>query len=253
MALEHAGLTDVGRRREHNEDALLLAPEHHLFAVADGMGGHQAGEVASNLAVTALERFFSTLGREPPSRWPFKRDRRFDEHGQKLAVALQYANQRIHSGAGTEGREGMGTTCVAALVAGSRAYFGWVGDSRGYLFRNGELRPTTSDHSLVNELLRTGRLKPGQVASFQHKNVITRALGLSETVQVDVTPVGLEDGDLVLVCCDGLTGMVEDERIAVILRGAPSLEGACQDLIDAANAAGGDDNITVALARYRKG
>lgn len=251
MPYEYAGLTDVGRKREHNEDALLLAPESRLFAVCDGMGGHQAGEVASGIAVETLERFFQNVTADEEATWPYRLDPRFDEYGNRLVVGIQYANQRIREAGLEEGKQGMGTTAVAAHLNGSRAYFGWVGDSRGYLLRRGELRPTTTDHSLLNELLRSGRIREEDLENFQHKNVITRALGMGDHVEVDVNSVDLVDGDVLVVCCDGLTGMLEDQRIAEIVLREKSLDKACQKLIDAANAAGGLDNITVALVRYR--
>jgi protein phosphatase len=136
------------------------------------------------------------------------------------------------------------------VLRGPKAWFGWVGDSRGYLWRRGELHPTTSDHSLLNELIKTGRLSEEEIANFQHKNVITRALGMADQTEVDVNVFDLEPGDVCLVCCDGLTGMVSDERIAEILTKESELQKACQTLVDEANANGGVDNITVALVRY---
>lgn len=251
MPLELAGLTDVGRRREHNEDALLLAPAHQLVVVADGMGGHEAGEVASNVCITTFERFFGAQAADPDSTWPYRFDPGHDEHANRLLVAIRLANKQIRDTAAREGRGDMGTTCVALRVVGARAYFAWVGDSRGYLLRGGVLKPITEDHSLVNELLRTGRIRPTDVPNFQHKNVITRALGTNVEVAVDAVRVPLEPGDVAVVCCDGLTGMLDDERIGAIVDREPSLERACQQLVDAANAAGGLDNITVALARWR--
>jgi protein phosphatase len=251
MSLEYAGLTDVGRKRDHNEDSLLLAPDQHLAAVADGMGGHQAGEVASQIAVSTLSEFFVAMNGDADITWPFKMDRRYDEYGNRLVVGIQLANLRIREAAIEEGRQGMGTTCVASLFVGTRAYFAWVGDSRGYLFRDGQLQPITTDHSLQNELLKTGRMRPEDLVNFQHKNVITRALGMGERVEVDLLQVDLVDGDIVLLCCDGLTGMLEDPEIASYLAAEPSLEKACQQLVAAANANGGTDNITLALIRYR--
>ena len=138
---------------------------------------------------------------------------------------------------------------VRRYVREKKAWFGWVGDSRGYLWRRGELHPTTSDHSLLNELIKTGRLSDEEIANFQHKNVITRALGMADQTEVDVSAWDLETGDVCLVCCDGLTGMVTDERIAEILSKESELQKACQQLVDEANANGGIDNITVALVR----
>jgi serine/threonine protein phosphatase PrpC len=139
---------------------------------------------------------------------------------------------------------------VGCLIRGKKAWFGWVGDSRGYLWRRGELRPTTSDHSLLNELIKTGRLSDEEIANFQHKNVITRALGMADQTEVEVAAFELEPGDVCLVCCDGLTGMVSEDRIAEIVAQQPDLAAACSKLIDEANENGGVDNITVALVRF---
>lgn len=251
MPLEFAGATDVGRKRDHNEDAMLIMPEHHLAVVCDGMGGHEAGEVASNIGVETIGRFFE-LAKDPNATWPFRYDKSLDEATNRLAVSVQWANQRIREAGEADGgrKRGMGTTFVGVLIAGSRATFGWVGDSRGYLYRRGELHPSTSDHSLINELIKTGRLTDDEIINFQHKNIITRALGMGEVVDIDMNAFDLEPGDICLVCCDGLTGMVSDERMAEILTQEPDLKKACQRLVDEANGNGGVDNITVALARY---
>ena len=251
MGYEFAGATDVGRKRDHNEDALLVMPEHNVAAVCDGMGGHEAGEVASGIGVETIKKFFD-LAADQNATWPFRYDKSKDEGANLLAVAAQWANQRIREAGEAEGgrKRGMGTTFVGCIVRGNKAWFGWVGDSRGYLFRRGELHATTSDHSLLNELIKTGRLSEEEIANFQHKNVITRALGMADTTDVDVNMFDLEPGDVCLVCCDGVTGMVTDERMAEILTKESDLQKACQLLVDEANANGGVDNITVALIRY---
>lgn len=252
MAFEFAAATDVGRKRDHNEDALLVLPEHRLAVVCDGMGGHEAGEVASGIAVETVKKFFE-IASDPEATWPFRYDRKKDEGENLLSVAAQWANQRIReAGEGTHatGKRGMGTTFVGCLLREDKAWFGWVGDSRGYVWRRGELHATTSDHSLLNELIKHGRLTDEEIATFQHKNVITRALGMADETQVDVSSWDLQAGDVCLVCCDGLTGMVSDERIAELLSGEKDLQKAAQRLIDEANANGGVDNITVALARF---
>ena len=252
MAFEFAGATDVGRKRDHNEDALLVLPEHSVAVVCDGMGGHEAGEVASGIGVETVKRFFE-LASNPDATWPFRYDRAKDEGANLLGVAAQWANQRIRE-AGEEktgsGKRGMGTTFVGCVVREGKAWFGWVGDSRGYIFRRGELRPVTSDHSLLNELIKTGRLSEEEIENFQHKNVITRALGMADQVEVEVKAEDLQPGDICLVCCDGLTGMVSDERIAEILADESALQKAADALIAEANQNGGVDNITVALVRY---
>jgi serine/threonine protein phosphatase PrpC len=253
MPFEFAGATDVGLKRDHNEDSMVILPEHRVAVVCDGMGGHEAGEVASGIGVETVKRFFD-LAADPNATWPFRYDRAKDEGTNLLSVAAQWANQRIReagNGNGTGGgKRGMGTTFVGCYLREKKAWFGWVGDSRGYLWRRGELTATTSDHSLLNELIKTGRLSEEEIENFQHKNVITRALGMADATEVDINAVDLEPGDICLVCCDGLTGMVTDERIAEIVTKEPDLQKAADQLIDEANANGGVDNITVALARY---
>jgi serine/threonine protein phosphatase PrpC len=253
MPLEFASATDVGRKRDHNEDALLVMPEQSVAVVCDGMGGHESGEVASGIGVETVKRFFE-LAFDPEATWPFRYDRTKDEGSNLLSVAAQWANQRIReAGDGANagaGKRGMGTTFVGCLLRGNKAWFGWVGDSRGYVWRRGELHATTTDHSLLNEMIRTGRLSHEEIENFQHKNVITRALGMADQTEVDVNSWDLEAGDVCVVCCDGLTGMVTDERIAEILAGQADLKKACQQLVDEANENGGVDNITVALVRY---
>ena len=250
MSLDFAGATDVGRKRDHNEDALILLPEHAAAVVCDGMGGHEAGEVASGIAVETVKRFFE-IAADGNATWPFRYDKDLDEPSNLLTVTAQWANQRIREAAIEEGsrKKGMGTTYVGMVVRGASAWFGWVGDSRGYHFHDGTLTPATSDHSLLNELIKTGRMTEQDIATFQHKNIITRALGMADETRVDVNKVDVKPGDICLVCCDGLTGMLTDEEIGAILAGEPDLQKAAQKLIDAANAAGGLDNITVALAR----
>jgi serine/threonine protein phosphatase PrpC len=250
MPCEAAGRTDVGLRRSQNEDALLILPEFNLAVVCDGLGGHQAGELASATAVETVRHFFER-SRDPEATWPYPYDATRDQATNELEVAAQWANRRIRELAELDSgrRRGMATTLVAVLVKNGIAVFGWVGDSRGYLLRDGELLPMTTDHSLVNELIKAGQLSEDEVAGFQHRNVITRALGMEDTVTVDFNSAALLPGDVCLVCCDGLTGMLTDQRIAEIVGEGPDLGEACQALVDEANRNGGLDNITVALLR----
>ena len=250
MAFEAAGRTDVGLRREHNEDALLVLPEFGLAVVCDGLGGHQAGEVASAMAVETVRLFFERT-RDPEATWPFPYDDTRDEATNLLGVAVQWANRRIREVAETDSgtKQGMATTFVGVLVKEEMAHFAWVGDSRGYLLRAGALIPATTDHSLVNELIRAGQLSEEEVPDFQHRNVITRALGMDDVVAIDFNTVALSPGDVCLVCCDGLTGMLSDARIAEIVSQEPDLDRACEALVEEANRNGGIDNITVGLLR----
>lgn len=225
--------TDVGRQREANEDSLFSrAP---VFAVADGMGGAQAGEVASRMAVAAFEPETSDPVAAPET-W--------------LRETVRRANREIFEFAqGDSDRSGMGTTLTVALVEGDEVSFGHVGDSRAYLWRDGALSQLTNDHSLVEELRRQGKLTKSQAAEHPQRSVITRALGPEPDVSVDTMTVQARPGDVFLLCSDGLTTMIDDEQIASILGNADSLDVAARKLVRAANDYGGRDNITVVLFR----
>jgi protein phosphatase len=230
--VEKASLTDVGRQRQSNEDAFFeRAP---LFAVADGMGGARAGEVASRMAVEEL----SAMG-DPGSKAE-----------ESLRSVARSANRRIYDMAqGDSEHAGMGTTFTAVLVSGREVAVGHVGDSRLYRMRDGSLERLTDDHSLVEELVRQGKLTPQEAEVHPQRSIITRALGPEKDVQVDTFTHTARDGDVYLLCSDGLSGMVSDEGLAQILSSSRSLDDAAQGLIDAANAAGGKDNITAVLFR----
>ncbi len=253
MRLHVAGTTDVGLKRAHNEDAFLLLPEEQLYCVADGMGGHASGEVASRLAVEEMAEFFRLTGRDEEATWPWPEDpaRRQDEN--RVLTGVRLANLRIFERAQSDERlRGMGTTLVCAHFerAGGAVVVGHVGDSRAYLWRGGSLRQVTEDHSLLNDYLKARRLTPEEVESFPHKNVIVRALGMKETVEVDLLRLPVEEGDVLLLCCDGLSGMVDDERMGELIRlHLGDLKAAAQALVDAANEAGGVDNITCVLVQ----
>jgi protein phosphatase len=253
MRLSHAGTSDVGRKRTHNEDAYLLLAEENLFCVADGMGGHASGEVAARIAVEEMAEFFRTTGRDEDATWPYKMDpaRGYDEN--RLLTGVKLANLRIFERAASDQRlRGMGTTMVAISFprAGEEVLVGHVGDSRAYLLRGGAIRQITEDHSLLNDYKKSRALTPEEIEAFPHKNVIVRALGMKDTVEVDVVREELRDGDVLLLCSDGLSGMVADERIAEIVRSHPrDLRGAAQALVDAANEAGGQDNVTCVLVQ----
>jgi PPM family protein phosphatase len=227
--------SDTGRARRANEDAFYASAP--VFAVADGMGGAQAGEVASGTVVDCLRRGLPDGG-SPEER---------------LATLAQDANERIYQkAAADEQRAGMGTTLTAAYVDEDAVSFGHVGDSRAYLFRGGELRQLTNDHSLVGEMVRRGKLTAEQAEEHPQRSIITRALGPEPTVEVDHMTTYARAGDVFLLCSDGLTSMVTDEEVERTLRETPDLRTAGHALIDAANAAGGRDNITVVLFRLEE-
>jgi PPM family protein phosphatase len=231
--VEHAALTDVGRQREGNEDSLLADPP--LFAVADGMGGAQAGEVASGIAV-------DTLAERRPDDADWSED--------ELAEAVREAGRRIHERA-QDDRElaGMGTTLTAAWVQEGRITLGHVGDSRAYRWRDAELAQLTDDHSLVAELERHGKLTAAEARVHPQRSMILRALGIEAEVEVDTHCFIGEPGDVFLLCSDGLCGIVHDEVIAEVLRSAETLDEAAAELVELANLSGGPDNITAVLFR----
>ncbi|AKJ06283.1 protein phosphatase [Archangium gephyra] len=251
MRIEVAGHTHVGMKRNHNEDNYLILTDENLCCVADGMGGHSSGEIASKIAVEELAEFFRMTSRDQDATWPFKMDkaRNYDEN--RLATGIKLANKSIFDKASTDQKyKGMGTTIVSVHFTDAAAYVGHVGDSRVYFFRQGVLRQVTEDHSLLNDYLKAKKLTPEEIENFPHKNVIVRALGMKDTVAVDVAKVEPQQGDIFLLCSDGLSGMVTDPQMQDILTRTSELEKACSQLIDMANAAGGNDNVTCVLARF---
>jgi serine/threonine protein phosphatase PrpC len=223
--------TDVGRMREVNEDSYLA--DGPLFGVADGMGGHVAGDVASQTAVKVIT---SNSAEHPP------------EGPEDLETYVHAANESVWEKARNDPRlKGMGTTCTIVFVDGSTAYFAHVGDSRAYLLRQGELSQVTEDHTLVQRMVNEGRLAPEEAAHHPQKNMITRALGVDSQVQVDLLTLELHAGDRILINSDGLSSMIDDEQISQVLRGADTVDEAAEQLVAAANEAGGEDNITVVV------
>jgi serine/threonine protein phosphatase PrpC len=248
--LKVAGLSDVGREREHNEDSYGLLPQYNLFVVADGMGGHRAGDVASQMAVKAVEDFFTDTEKEDIT-WPFHFDPNQPFAVNRLVTAIQVANSRIFKESqSNDDHQGMGTTMVAVHSVGGHqtGHIAHVGDSRCYRLRAGRLELMTMDHSLVNDYLRAAPdLTEEQLAELP-RNVITRALGMQDTVTVDVQSVELSVGDVLLLCSDGLSGMVtDDESQDIILAQRDDLGRAAAALVERANEQGGEDNSTVVL------
>jgi len=251
LKIRAAGMTHVGMKRSHNEDSLLLLSEYSLYLVADGMGGHASGEVASKMAVETVSSFFKMTTHDTEATWPFKEEKnlRYDEN--RLAAAIKWSNRRIYEAAAREPKyKGMGTTIVTAFFTQGGAYLGHVGDSRGYRIRNGQIQQMTEDHSLLNDYIKANKLTPEEIEHFPHKNVIVRALGMKELVQVDVTRLDPKPEDYYLLCSDGLTGMItNDQEVLKLVVEAKDLKTACKNLIDCANDHGGTDNITVALVQ----
>ncbi|HEX3769841.1 MAG TPA: Stp1/IreP family PP2C-type Ser/Thr phosphatase [Polyangiaceae bacterium] len=255
--------TDVGQIREHNEDNFLVAdltrkarglieanrslvvgPYGSLFAVCDGMGGAAAGEIASQLAVDILyERMVEGLENSPPLTR--------DDLARRLVRAIEAAGLRIFQEAKVDRtRRGMGTTVTAAALVDGHLFFAQVGDSRGYVLRQGELVQLTRDQSLVNQLIEAGQLTEEEAETFEHNNIILQALGTADTVQVDLTYCELQAGDVLMLCSDGLSGMVRFDEIREVMRTTPEPIDTCKVLIDRANQAGGHDNVTVIVAMF---
>jgi len=240
------GETDIGRRRQLNEDAILAA--NGLFIVCDGMGGHKAGEVASKLATDVIASFISRSGEDPELTWPYGFDPTITYDANRLRTAIKLANRIVfRKSASEEDYSGMGTTVVAMLVSPDRGEMTYanVGDSRIYRINAGAIRQLTRDDSWVN-------LVPGSDTAAM-KNVLTKALGAREEVDFDVVTMALTPGDVLLLCSDGLTNMLSDDDILRAVLGYPGdLGAACRHLVDAANEEGGRDNISVLLVRYER-
>jgi PPM family protein phosphatase len=243
MQIRHAAKSDVGMKRDNNEDNLLVFPEQHVFAVFDGMGGHAAGEVASSIAANEVKEFFDFTGKDEDATWPFKGDREKTYDENRAVTAIKLANARI----------------IAVMVhfterngSGPRALVAHVGDSRVYLFRDNALQRITIDHSLVEEYLRMGKITQEEAKNFPQKNIILRALGQQKVVDVEINVWEPMAGDIFMLCSDGLSGMVADEAMqSILVKQSGNLEAAAKKLIDTANANGGVDNVTVILAQYQ--
>jgi protein phosphatase len=238
MILRTAAHTDVGLRRRGNEDRYALDPQLGLCLVADGMGGHSAGQVASTLAADAVVASLrESKGADATV-------------AEKLRAAIEDANHAIYTASRQKNEYmGMGTTVVALLVEGERAAIAHVGDSRAYRVRGGRIRQLTDDHSIVGELLRRHEITADDAREHPHRHVLTRALGVRGHVQPDLAELTLSPGDQFVLCSDGLTNHVEDHEIAKLTSEASDLEAGCAALIELANRRGGEDNITVVLAR----
>jgi PPM family protein phosphatase len=235
MSLNRGAMTDMGRMRKNNEDRYLVAGR--LAAVADGMGGHRAGEVASAIAMEELAAL------EHAGPWPSPA-----EAGEALRAVFLAANRRIRETAAKDSEfEGMGTTLVALLEDGDSVHLANVGDSRAYLLRNGELSQVTVDHTLVQELIDEGRLRPDEAERHPQRSIITRALGVESDVEVDLFTYKLLSGDRLLLCSDGLSGVVDEQRIRNVLLRVPEPQEAAEKLVAMANEGGGPDNITVVV------
>jgi protein phosphatase len=233
------GKTDVGRKRSNNQDSIIVNDRLMLYAIADGMGGHKGGEIASSLCLEVLESAVAKMA-----------DRNNDfQVAPFLKEGITLASMRIYERASMdENLRGMGTTLVSLYLKDDKAYISQVGDSRVYLYSGGGLWKITEDHSLINEQVRSGLISRDQAEKLSYKNVITRSVGFEEIVEVDIYIRDLQAGDIFLLCSDGLTSMISDNDIKANID-ENDLAGSCKHLIDAANEAGGADNVSVILVR----
>ncbi len=246
IRLKSAGKTDVGLKRSENEDNFIMLPDHGLYVVADGMGGHASGKVASTLTVTHVTEFVCSMAKQPGFDFPYGREPGNSFEANVLVNAIKYANERVFiQSCKDRAMEGMGTTITAILTTPQSLVLAHVGDSRIYRLRAGELAQLTVDHSLLNHLISIGEVKAEDAKKFANKNVILRAIGLKDYVDVSVQEVDKVPGDLYMMCSDGLSDLVEDFVIREVLKTAPSLPDACNQLIKLALHAGGKDNVTV--------
>ncbi len=253
MKITYQAISDVGRKRKGNEDHYLVNPDQRLFVVADGMGGHAAGEVASRIAVEAIEDFVRQTRVDGSSALPWGHDAPITSETDRIREAVVYSNGMVFDATRERAEyEGMATTIAAVLVDGAMVHVAHVGDSRVYLFRRNHMKQMTRDHSWVNEQVENGVLTPEQARVHPLRNVVTRALGGQAELTVDVTSLEVRPDDVLLLCSDGLTTMVSDEEIVQILeeeRGA--LPEAARKLVEAANASGGEDNVTIVLVQFQ--
>jgi protein phosphatase len=249
--LDSFGLSDPGRVRALNEDSFALRPDLGFFAVCDGLGGHNAGEVASRITLETMIPFIEASHTDTEITWPFGLMMHLSFDGNRLFTAIGLGNKRVFREADAKREYAkMGSTALAAIVRDPVLTVAWLGDSRAYLLRGGTIERVTEDHTWVNAAVKAGIVRPEEADRHVWKDVLTKAVGSQDTCAPDVTVRTLEGGDHVLLCSDGLTKMVEEERIVDLVAAARSLEEAAKALVGAANEAGGKDNVTVVLLRY---
>jgi len=247
MQIESFGLSDVGRKREKNEDNFLVEPQLQLYMVADGMGGHVGGEFASQMAVETVQTVITELTQDPEATLQESAEIKPGDYKSYLRFAISQASAKIFERACQDSKlQGMGTTSVVLIFRNNKAFVANVGDSRAYRIRKGKIEQLTLDHSLVGEQIRAGMIQTKDAKDHRLKNIITRSVGFQEEVEADVEAKAVKEGDIFLLCTDGLYNLVEDEEMLEVT-GHHDLKSACRHLIDIANARGGDDNVTVIL------
>jgi protein phosphatase len=248
MRILNAAITDIGKKRQINEDNFFISKEDALFVLADGMGGHQAGDMASRLAVDCIGEFISATTQDKEVTWPYDRDDNLPYEANRLIVAIKLANKKIFNTARDKNLDGMGTTIAGLICKNEKIYLCHVGDSRIYRVRSKKIKQLTIDHSLLNDSIKLKSLSKDEIEHFPFKNVITRALGIEESVEVEMSAQKARPGDYYLLCTDGLSNLVSDDEIkSIIVKNSDNLIHSCRTLIKMANEAGGNDNITCIL------
>lgn len=242
MKIESVGKTNIGLKRDNNQDTVYCDKELDLYIVADGMGGHKGGKIASKMSISLLRKYISNTKKVPTSH---------RLKGVLKNIVSNISKDVYEMGKSTIELENMGSTLVAVFIKDNKSYLMQVGDSRIYLYRKPHLWQITEDHSLVNEQLNSGIITKEEAKKASYKNVITRSIGVTRTVEADIYERELKDGDLFLLCSDGLTSMISDEEITKTLNKMSNLEDGVNNLIEKANEAGGDDNISVVLVEIR--
>ncbi|MFH1612483.1 MAG: Stp1/IreP family PP2C-type Ser/Thr phosphatase [bacterium] len=243
MKIEYEIKTNVGKIRKLNEDNFLAIPSMNFFVVADGMGGHKCGEIASKIAVNTLKEILLL----------YKKNAEKNEE-KMLIEAIAIANNEIYEQSiKNEFAKGMGTTITSVLIKNDVIYFANVGDSRTYLIRNSSIQQKTDDHSWVYDQVKNNLLSKEEARVHKYRNIITRALGIEKNIKADIFKENLQEGDILLLCSDGLNTMLEDEKIKnIIIENSNNLKKCCQKLIDEANNKGGEDNITIIVVKVKK-
>jgi len=253
VRIAYGAKTDVGLRRAHNEDSYCSDPELGLYVVCDGLGGRNAGEVASGMAVKVIREHLRESRENTSLPIVGEYDPKFSLQTNRLASAIRLANQAIHDvGQSEPDQAGMGTTVVAAVISDQILSIAHVGDSRMYLIRGDNIRPLTADHSVVADQVRRHMLTEEEAERSPLKHIVTRALGIDQTIQVELDEVQILAGDMLLLCSDGLTLGVKPAEILLAIRTEKEPQAACKRLVDMANEAGGEDNTTVILVTVQK-
>ena len=254
MKIFHASLSDIGRTRKINEDSVYVSKKDGIYLIADGMGGHLAGEVASKIAVETVASFLKSTRGDKEITWPFQRDEALTYDANRFIVSIKLANKKIFNHGRERNLPGMGTTIVGLLCNNKTVNMCHVGDSRIYRIRDEKIELMTEDHSLLNDTIRREPMTEEEIEKFPYKNVITRALGIEEAVMVDLHYENALEGDFYILCSDGLSNFLAEEEISeTILKNKANVQKSCKDLVRKTNSKGGLDNISVIIVRFSAG